>query len=43
METIVESFFDTYSDDFFEYFDQHLVLKVMKKEEYKEKNSQISN
>lgn len=42
MEKIVEGFFDTYSDDFFEYFDQHLVLKVMKEEEYKEKNSQIS-
>lgn len=42
MDTIVESFFDTYSDDFFEYFDRHLVLKVMKKEEYKEKNSRIS-
>lgn len=42
MEKMVEGFFDTYSDDFFEYFDRHLVLKVMKKKEYKEKNSQIS-
>ena len=29
MEKIVEGFFDTYSDDFFEYFDKYKVLKVM--------------
>ena len=43
MEKIEEGFFDTYSDDFFEYFDQHLVLKVMKEEEYKEKIAQYLN
>lgn len=29
MEKIVESFFDTYNDDFLEYFNRHKVFKVM--------------
>ena len=35
MEKFVESFFDTYNDDFFEYFDKYKVLKVMQNKEYK--------
>ena len=41
MEKIVESFFDAYSDDFFEYFDRYKVLKIMQNKEYKKINQQI--
>ncbi len=41
MEKFNESFFDQYTNDFIEYFDRHLVLNVMKKKEYKEKNKKI--
>ena len=39
MEKIVEGFFDTYSDDFFEYFDRYKVLKIMQNKEYKNKST----
>ena len=35
MEKIVESFFNLYNDDFFEYFDRYKVLKIMQNKEYK--------
>lgn len=41
MERFKEGFFDQYTSDFFEYFDRHLVLNVMKKKDYKEKNKKI--
>ena len=41
MEKIVESFFDAYSDDFFEYFDKYKVLKVIQNKEYKKINQEI--
>ena len=34
-------FFDTYNDDFFEYFGKYKVLKVMQNKEYKKINQQI--
>ena len=41
MEKFVEGFFDTCSDDFFEYFDRYKVLKVIQNKEYKKINKQI--
>ena len=41
MEKIVESFFNSYNDDFFEYFDRYKVLKIMQNKEYKKINQQI--
>ena len=41
MEKIVESFFNLYNDDFFEYFDRYKVLKIMQNKEYKKINQQI--
>lgn len=41
MEKFDEGFFDTYSDDFWEYFDRHKVLNVLNKEEYKKLNQKI--
>ncbi len=41
MEKIDEGFFDTYSDDFWEYFDKHKVLNVLRKGEYKKINQKI--
>lgn len=41
MENLEEGFFDAYTTDFFEYFDRHKVLNVMKKKEYKKINQQI--
>lgn len=41
MEKFDEGFFDTYSDDFWEYFDRHKVLNVLNKGEYKNLNQKI--
>jgi len=41
MEKIDEGFFDTYSDDFWEYFDKHKVLNLLGKGEYKKINQKI--
>lgn len=41
MENFEEGFFDTYSDDFWEYFDRHKVLNVLKKKEYKKLSQKI--
>ena len=41
MEKFVEGFFDTCSDDLFEYFDRYKVLKVIQNKEYKKINKQI--
>lgn len=40
MEKLAEGFLDTYSDDFFEYFDKHKVLNLFNKKEYKEEKIQ---
>lgn len=43
MEKFDEGFLDTYSDDFFEYFDKHKILNLSNKKEYREINQEICN
>ena len=43
MEKLAEGFLDTYSDDFFEYFDKHKVLNLFNKKEYRKINQEICN
>jgi len=43
MEKIIKSFFDTYSNDFFEYFDKQRLSKIMQEKDYREINQQICN
>lgn len=37
---LAEGFLDTYSDDFFEYFDKHKVLNLFNKKEYRKINQE---
>ena len=41
MEKIVEGFFDTYSDDFFEYFDNTKYWKLCKIKNKKKKSTDM--
>lgn len=41
MEELGEGFFNEYTTDFYEYFDQHLVKNVVKKGEYKKISDEI--
>jgi hypothetical protein len=41
MEELYEGFFNKYSNDFYEYFDKHLVENVIKKGEYKKIEDEI--
>lgn len=41
MEELGEGFFNEYTTDFYEYFDQHLVKNVVKKDEYKKISDEI--
>lgn len=35
MKEFDEGFFDTYTDDFYDYFERHRIMKLLKKPEYK--------
>ena len=41
MEELGEEFFNEYTTDFYEYFDQHLVKNIVKKGEYKKISDEI--
>ena len=41
MEELGEGFFNEYTTDFYEYFDQHLVKNIVKKGEYKKISDEI--